>query len=347
MIPGRIFPFLVALLCMVLTTSGIAQQTSVTLLFQNQQPLEIHLEFSIKEVKKITNDTIYTPTWMRYKNDSGSWDSLKMDIRARGEYRRKNCFFPPLRIKMKKKETEGTVFAGNKDLKLVLPCQQNKSSNDLILKEYIGYKLYEPVTPYFFHTRLVDITLTDRSGKHPQTYTLKGIFIEDDDLVARRFHAKMVKDDFQLHPLRLQDTTSTIHDFFQYMIANTDWSSIAQHNIKVMQLNEREYIPLSYDFDMSGLVNAPYATTSETLDIVSVRQRVYRGFCRTDSIFYAVRDEYLKGEEEIMHVFDAPEIAGLNPKDLSGCKKFTEEFFLTLKDDKQFKENILSKCRTK
>lgn len=336
-----------ALLCILLAamTLNVLAQSDVTPLFQNQQPIEIKLAISIKEVKKITNDTIYTPTMMSYKKADGQWDSLKIDLRARGEFRRKNCFFPPIRIKMKKKDAENTLFAGNKSLKLVVPCQTAKTANDLIYKEYLAYKLYEPVTPYYFNTRMVDLTLTDNSGKTPKVYVLKGIFIEDDGLVAKRFEAKMVKD-VQLHPLRMKDTVSTQHDFFEYMIANTDWSSMAQHNIKVMQLKNKDLIPLTYDFDMSGLVNAPYSQVSELLEISSVKERVYRGFCRNDALFEYVRQDFLKREAAVMKAFSLPEIADLNPKELAGSKKYIEEFFGILKNDKSFKENILSKCRT-
>lgn len=320
-----------------------AQKSEVTPLFQKENAIEAKMSFSIKDVKKITNDTVYTPSVLHYKNESGTWDSLKIDIRARGNFRRANCFFPPIRIKIKKKDSEGTLFEGNKSLKLVLPCQNAKTAGDLIMKEYLCYQLYEPLTPYYFNTRLVNLTLTDQSGKNPKSYDVKAFIIEDDDLVAKRFNAEI--SEVQLHPLRLHDTTSTIHDFFEYMISNTDWSSVAQHNIKVMQLASKEYLPLTYDFDMSGIVNAPYATVSEQLAISSVRERVYRGFCRNDALFEYVRSLYLKRESEIMKAINSVG-ADINPKDVAGIQKYLGEFFSTLKNDKNFKDNILSKCRT-
>jgi len=336
---------LLSVICCLLSTPLFSQKSDVSPLFQTTSPIEVQLGFAIKEVKKITDETIYTGTTMSYKNDQGKWESLNVDLRARGNFRRNNCFFPPIRLKLKKKDTDETLFSDNKNLKLVVPCQTNKTADDLILKEYIAYKLYEIVTPYVFNTRMVNLTLIDESGKQPKTYELKGFFIEDDGLVAKRFDAKMVKD-VQLHPIRMQDTTSTIHDFFAFMISNTDWSSYAQHNVKVMQLKNKDYIPLAYDFDMSGLVNPPYAQVSETLDISSVQERVYRGFCRSESLFEYVRQKYLDQEAEIMNVFDSKEVAEMNPKELERARKFIGEFFTILKNDKSFNENILSKCRT-
>ncbi len=216
-----------------LSTPVFSQKSDLTTLFQSTSPVEVQLGFLMKDVKKITDETIYTGTILSYKNDQGTWDSLIVDLRARGNFRRNNCFFPPIRLKMKKRDTAETLFSGNKNLKLVLPCQTAKTADDLILKEYIAYKLYEIVTPYVFNTRMVNLTLIDQSGRQPKSYEIKGFFMEDDGLVAKRFDAKMVKD-VQLHPMRMQDTTSTIHDFFAFMISNTDWSSTGQHNIKVM-----------------------------------------------------------------------------------------------------------------
>ncbi len=96
---------------------------------------------------------------------------------------------------------------------------------------------------------------------------------------------------------------------------------------------------------MSGLVNAPYAEVSELLEISSVQDRVYRGFCRTESLFEYVRQEYLNHESEIMSVFDSKEVADMNPKELDRAKKFIGEFFTILKNDESFKEEILSNCR--
>lgn len=334
---------LLIVLLSVFTFLAFAQREEVTPLFQKDTPFEAKLGFSIKEVKKITNDTIYTPSVLHYKNESGTWDSIKIDLRARGNFRRANCFFPPIRIKMKKKDSDGTMFAGNKNLKLVLPCQNAKTAGDLILKEFVCYKLYEPITPYHFKTRLINLTLTDLSGKNPKSYPVIAFLIEDDDLVAKRYNGEITE--IQLHPLRLHDTVSTIHDFFEYMIANTDWSSVAQHNIKVMQLASKDYIPLTYDFDMSGLVSAPYATVSEQLQISSVRERVYRGFCRPEPLFEYVRQEFIKLEPKIMKAASSVE-SQMNPKDVAGIQKYLGEFFNTLKSDKSFKDDILSKCRT-
>jgi hypothetical protein len=317
---------------------------TVPALFQETQPIPIRLAFSMNAVQKSRSDTVYFPTMLAYQNEKDEWDSIPSGIRARGNFRRKNCFFPPLRIKMKKSHTAGTPFEGNKSLKLVLPCRGGKSGNTLILKEYLCYKLLEPVTPYYFHTRLADLTLVDLRDKNSKSYSLTSFLIEDDDLIADRLGGKVVEQN--LAPRQLNDTAAIVLDFFEYMIANTDWSSPGQHNAKVIRFSDNKTVPLPYDFDLAGLVNAPYATINESLDIKSVQERLYRGYCRNESVMHYVRSEYLRLEPAIMKVMNNHQ-AYFDQNEFLQMNAFIEKFFEILKSDNQFKHSILLSCRTK
>lgn len=320
-----------------------SQEADITKLFLDETPLEIKLTIAIKDVKAIKSDTVYTPYIMHYKSGD-VWDSIKVDVRARGEFRRKECYYPPLRLKIKKGDAKGTIFEGNKSLKLVMPCKQVKENNALILKEYICYQMFEPITKYIFNTRLTNIEFTDSNNKKTKGVQLRGFFIEDDDLVAKRHHGKIVED-LKLHPKALQDSSSVRHDMFQFMVANTDWSTTFLHNAKLIQLDEsKAFIPLAYDFDMSGFVNAPYAVPNETLGIINVRDRLYRGFCRSPEVAQAIRKEYLSKEKEILDALKRYE-SGLEPKDYASTMKYMEDFFVIFKSDAKFKATILDKCR--
>jgi len=319
------------------------QKADIAQLFLDETPMEIKLSIAIKDVKAIASDTVYTQYMMHYKNGS-VWDSIKIDVRARGNYRRKECYYPPLRVKIKKDDAKGTVFEGSRSLKLVLPCKQVKE-NSLIMKEYICYQMYEPISKYTFNTRLASIVFTDLNNKKIKDVSIMGFFIEDDDVVAKRHKGKVVED-LKLHPKALQDSNSVRHDMFQYMVANTDWSTTFLHNAKVIQLDEsKKYIPLAYDFDMAGFVNAPYAVPNETLGIANVRERLYRGFCRPVDVMQAIRKEYIDKENEIKGVIKRYE-SSFEPKEFASMMKYMDEFFTTFKSDSRFKTNIVDKCRT-
>jgi hypothetical protein len=172
------------------------------------------------------------------------------------------------------------------------------------------------------------------SGKKEKNFPLAGFFIEDDDLVAER-HKGKIGEGLKIHPMSLQDTSALRYELFQYMIANTDWSTTFQHNTKLIIKEPKKYIPLAYDFDLAGFVNPPYAVVDETLDIEKVTDRLFRGFCRSPQITQIVRAVV----DQHSSLFD--------PKQIGPMKKYLEEFFQVLKDNNRFKNEIVDKCRTK
>jgi hypothetical protein len=323
--------------------SGIAQQTKHSLLFLENEPLEARLEFSIKEIKKNKSDTTFYDAQLYYKNKAQEWDSIRIRINGRGHFRRANCFFIPIKIKIKKKDNAGTIFEGNQNLKLVLPCQRGGNSNDLVVKEYLCYKLYEPISPYAFGTRLMDLTLTDSRNRKPTTYSLKAFVIEDDKQVAKRSNGKLLKG-YQMNSLFMQDSLAALQDVFQYMIGNTDWSSTMQHNVKVMLLPSGMKVPIPYDYDMSGLVNAPYAQVNESMPIKNVRERHFRGFCRNEGMGEYVRLKYIELEPVLWKRFWDLE-GQLNPREALETENYLKDFFAVVKNRKRFEENILQNCR--
>jgi hypothetical protein len=322
-------------------------QTETDSLFSSQNPLDIRLSMSIKQVQKSKEDTVYLSHKLYYCNSAGIYDSMKIGLKGRGNFRLQQCYFPPLWIKIDKKQAKGTLFEGNKKLKLVLPCYDAKGNNALILREYLCYKLYEEITPYAFKTRLANIDLTEERGKKNRTFQVKGILIEDPDKAAKRYNGKTIKD-AQIHPAALHDTCSLRFDFFQFMVSNTDWSKSHQHNSKLFY-HGSNYIPIPYDFDMAGLVNTPYAVVSqvggEQLPIESVTDRYYRGHCRPHELTEFVRMEFLSKEEELLSVPDVLK-GELSDKEIKEVKDYLEEFFIILKNDRLFKHDVIDRCRS-
>ncbi|WP_373397502.1 hypothetical protein V8V91_23545 [Algoriphagus halophilus] len=65
--------------------------------------LEIKMKFSLKELRKQTNDSTYMDHSLQLKNEeTGEWETLDIEMRVRGNFRLDNCFYPPLRVKVKK-----------------------------------------------------------------------------------------------------------------------------------------------------------------------------------------------------------------------------------------------------
>jgi hypothetical protein len=332
------------ILAMVLGNPLYAQKTEAGFLFASNEPLELSLAYSFRMLSNNKIDSLYYPTFLYYKNGEESWDSIKVDLQARGNFRRNHCFYAPLRIEINKKESKGTLFEGHKSLKLVLPCETSKNNSDLVLKEYLCYQLYQSITPYSYRARLATINLTNLRDKQPKAYEVKAFFIENNGSLAKRVGGKMTKK-IKTSPFLLQDTAAVRMDFFQFMIANTDWSMINQHNIRIVQTALNDKIPVPYDFDMSGFIDAPYSQVSEILPISHVRERLYRGLCRDEALMEYVRKDFILREPDIMDAFKSIETQ-INPRELPVMKKYIGEFFEILKDDRRYKSNILQKCRT-
>ena len=72
---------------------------------------------------------------------------------------------------------------------------------------------------------------------------------------------------------------------FEYLIGNTDWSVPYQHNIRLLTVPAiKNPVPVPYDFDQAGLVEAFYALPSENIGVASVRERVYRSIAYPSAI---------------------------------------------------------------
>jgi len=316
-------------------------------LFSSNVPLDIAMNISIDRLKNTNGDSAWVSNMLYYKDSAGLNDSIKVDVKTRGFYRLNLCYFPPLSIKFAKKDAKGTLFEGNKKMKLVVPCDNQKRSNALVVREYLCYKLCEVITPYSFRTRLVNLDLTEQRGKKTRNFKLKGILVEDVDKLAKRCDAK-AEEKTAIPPDGLQDTAALRFYMFQLLIANTDWSTSAQHNVKLIHQKGGDYISLAYDFDLSGIVNAPYAFVSldagNQLPIDNVTQRLYRGYCRAPGVTEFVRKEMLAKEKELMAVPDVLK-GELDDKEIRGIKKYLDEFFDILRNDFLFRTKVLENCR--
>ena len=70
-------------------------------------------------------------------------------------------------------------------------------------------------------------------------------------------------------------------ELFNYAVGMTDYTPVFLHNVEpIRRMNDGALIPVGYDFDWSGTVNARYAEPDPSLEIRNVRQRIFQGFCR-------------------------------------------------------------------
>lgn len=359
------------------TCVGQQGKDSKERVFESPIPLPLKFSYSNKQMRKQASTEVYLKSKLHFMQNK-TWDSIAIELKARGNFRRANCYFPPIKIKIKASRAKGTLFEGFKKMKVVLPCLLQKRSNDDVLKEYLAYKLYEPISPVHFKTRLVDLEFIDdpkkKEAEDPlaaifiefnantisaqndsvftrrkaKTYHLRAILIEDDKNVAKRNDGKVL--DRFVHPLAQDATASVRNAFFQFMIGNTDFSTAYSHNQKLLFIKNKT-VPLPYDFDMSGIVDASYSVVSnindQNLSITEVTQRLYRGFKRDQKTMQQVRTEFLDRKPELLKIMTNYKSAFDNQKTYQKTKKFLEDFFMILESESRFKSEILNKARTK
>ncbi|MDC0875153.1 hypothetical protein OAP64_05925 [Flavobacteriaceae bacterium] len=334
----------ISLIILLISFAGFSQKAMKSdALFSDQTPLEIKLGYSNKDMNRKTNDSTFINTTLEFLQNE-KWSSLEVNLRARGNFRRNECYFPPIKMKIKKDQYQGTIFDGNKTMKLVLPCKLESENNDNILQEYIAYKIYERISPFHFKTRRVNIDFSEPKGKNIKKFALKGFLIEDDKRVAKRHEGKVFER--YVHPMAMQHLTSVQNAFFQYLLGNTDFSVAYQHNGKLLYVN-KEIIPLPYDFDMTGWVNPSYATVNTTLGINSVQDRKYRGFKREQQYFDEVRQQFLDQKADLMKMISSFEGEFSNQSEYENMFEFLKGFYDVLEDDSKFQKSIVEDSRTK
>jgi hypothetical protein len=326
-------------------TLDARQEETTAPLFASEEPLKFTLIVDTRELKKDeSDDPQYSDGQLILQDDVSGEKTFDIQVRARGLSRRKGefCSFPPLKLNFKKKDVEGTVFDGQDKLKLVTYCQDLDKNESYILKEYLIYKFYNCMTPYSFNVRLAKITYKDINdkGKDVQRY---GFLIEDDDVMAERNGGKISEILMSNHD-RCERSTLDIFTIFQFMIGNLDWwiAAPVQHNVKVIVLENGEAIPVPYDFDYSGVVDASYAIPPEVLPVKSVRERYFRGYCRLPGTYELTVEKFNEQKECIYnHVNNFEPLDDRFKKDII---KYFDEFYEIVNDPKQLRKKVYDMC---
>ncbi len=317
-----------------------------TSLFTSDAPLEVRLEVDLKALfKDVGGERESHPARFSYVNDAGDSMHFQMKIKTRGHFRRNpsHCNCPPLRLNFYKDKLAGTLFEGQNKLKMVTHCQLNKASYEQnLLQEYFIYKAYNLFTEASFRVRLMYVTYADSSG-WMEPFTKYAFLIEDEDQMAARNGAKIQK--LVMHPDQGDRKLTNQLCIFEYMVGNTDFSIGQQHNVKLMSPGPQQLIiPVPYDFDWSGLVNAPYAKPNPILQLGSVRERLFRGFCRTEEEFEEAFQLFREKKEEILRLYR--ELPDLDEKEKDKGLEYLEDFFEIINNPKRIKREFIKQCRT-
>lgn len=329
--------------CIMLSTSKLCAQKQN--LFYDDKPLELTLKYNVKELEKDRVETSqYHDAILDHQQDSLTAKTYNVQIKARGHFRLKknNCYFPPLRIKFNEDETKETIFSEIIKVKFVLSCQKNIRYEHYLLREYLAYKIYNILTEYSFKVRLIRLKIVDLDNKVPEA-TRYAFAIEPMKMLEKRNNGKELEVK-NIHPNSTDYELMNLLSIFQYLIGNTDWSVKALHNIKLLSRDSlQKPVAIPYDFDFSGLVNAPYASPAEHLPIKTVKSRYYNGYSRPIAL---IEKNLLIFKEKKPEIYElVRSIDGLEKKHVDEILDYFDHFYKTIDNSKKIKRKFINNSR--
>ena len=277
-------------------------------------------------------------------------NALPVALSARGITRRSAdvCEFPPLRVQFTAAPPPSSIFAGQKKLKLVTHCKNSAAFQQYVLLEYSAYKMYNLLTPHSFLVRLANVDYRDADGR--SIISRAGYFLEDLRDVAKRNGLQQTRAPERIPASDLNPTDAARYALFQHMIANHDWSMRAGpagkaccHNAELIgALGPGSAIPIPYDFDFSGFVNAPYAVPPDELHIASVRQRAYRGYCADNPQVIEVARQMREARPQLMAAITSS--PGMDPQRAAKAISYLDGFFAEIATDDSVTAKLLRRC---
>jgi hypothetical protein len=316
-------------------------------LFSGVEPVEITISADFKTVQRdrdVDSKQTYPGTLSIVKNGAAG-PPIPIQLRTRGHVRRnpRTCEFAPLRLEFPKDGVADTVFGGLDFVRLGTHCQSEAVYQQYTLKECLANRLLFTLTPRAQRTRLARVTYADSdAGKKP--YTKLGIFFEDADDVARRIEAREEKVERLMFGV-LDQPSLLFMSLFQYMIGNSDYSIIELHNVMIFRDTGNVRYAVPYDFDYSGLVYAHYAVPAKRLGLASVRDRMYRGPCKTEAEVNQSLQPFRDKQAELLGLVASMEPLGLDEGQRKSTEKYLNEFFELINRPDKVKKTFVTDCK--
>lgn len=337
--------FCVSCFAQVPLTKDVPYEQSVNYFFANDAPIVFTVQCNMDE---LLTDIKEKRTWhlgqISY-SDSNIKKLAPIRLKARGNFRRKRkiCSFPPIKFDFPKNTNQPMFFNQLGRLKFVTHCRNKEKYVQNIMVEYLIYKWYMLFTDESYRVRLAKVTWQDTSGKKEQ-FTQWGFFIENTKQMAKRLKGRVINIP-NVHQEKTQYKKIARLAIFQYMIGNTDWGVSSLHNIRLLICDPyKPPVAVPYDFDWSGVIDAPYAKPLPEFETHDVKERVYRGFARNMEELNALCDGFFKKKTDMYEAVSAMEL--LTPRKKKEVIKYLDSFFQTINNKRKIRSEFILQCRT-
>lgn len=330
-------PFIFLFLFAALSSSS-QDKPSAFALFESDSIANVKMITDLKLLVKNTRAEIYQPAIIRIMYSSGDSSSYDVKIKSRGNRRKEVCYYPPIKVKFPKDD-----FTHNK-LKWVLTCKSTDAYDQILLKEYMAYQIFEGMTDRSFGTELMKVDYID-TGRDNKTFTRYAFVIENADAVAERLGGRVYSPRVMAATI-LEDDQLTLYTMFNYLIANTDWAIKNLHNMESMIDSSDAVLIIPYDFDYSGFVGTSYAEPHLTdVPIGDVLERYNKGYCVSEESCEKYRQLFLANKEEILG--GCRDFKYFNKKTKKTAENFLKGFFKIMENQKRTHDIFCKDCRTK
>lgn len=320
-------------------------------LFRSHDVVEIHITAPISTLVDERPDENYLPAKLSWMEPGGEQVTVDIGIRTRGKFRRSKdtCRFPPLRINFKKKDVKGTLFDKQDALKLIAHCRDNSEKYEqLVVREYLIYRMLNVLTDNSYRVRLLKVRYTDTESDDDDREAI-GVLIEH----GKRFSKRTGLEELEVQKTRydaLQPAYTALTSVFHYMIGNTDFSPIAGpedeeccHNADLFAGAKGAIYPVPYDFDMSGMVDAPYAVPNERFKLRNVQQRLYRGYCLHNAHLPGAIQAFKDNREALYALIDSED--ALTERTAKSMRRYLDSFYKVIDNNKNVEKKIIEDCR--
>jgi hypothetical protein len=311
-----------------LNDSGKVSANTIFKKLRQEEVLQITIQtdFNYLIENKIKDD--YQDASLTIINAANGNETFDIEVKPRGKFRRMNCAFPPLKVKFDKNDlSERGIATKHKSLKLVTHCLEDEAASQNVIEEYLAYKMYNALTDISFNVQLVQVTYVDTND---ETQTIKnfGFLIEDIDELAERVGCKELDNAYNITMEDIKKSYKHLVPMFQYMIANMDWRPQMLQNVKVIENTDGDRFIIPYDFDFSGVVDAPYARPSVDHQQTEIRQRIYLSKVNDLEELDSTIHYFKVHKDDILNVIKSCEM--LTKENKKSMVKYIKEFYDTL-----------------
>ncbi|MFK8053798.1 MAG: hypothetical protein AB8F65_12600 [Woeseiaceae bacterium] len=330
----------------------LATHANAESLYESETPLAVTLNAPLTSISraKDSEENPYFDSRFELGDANGASSDFFVGVRARGNFRRANCRFLPLQLNFKKSEVKDTYLTGQDKLKLVSACRPGQQFRNWMMLEYLSYKAWALISDYHFRTQLLDVTYVDTdSGKSRQALAF---IIEDDGDTAKRLSGGLLK--ASQGRASINEEHAALYELFQFFIGNNDYSLTKSgpgrpccHNSRIVDTQAAGHglVPIPYDFDHAGIVDAKYARPPDHLmdKIQTVKQRYFTGVCKSsDQVWLSALERFKSQREALRAVYDDPRLGNRFKRNAT---KYVDQFFDIADDPAKVKRFILDRCR--